>query len=69
MGAGGYAKQQQQRVGRHLAWHQASLGFLVGQQESEVGGGKRRGREGNTDFSSRQKVNCASSQCQPVLGP
>lgn len=51
------------------AWHQASLGFLVGQQESEVGGGKRRGREGNTDFSSRQKVNCASSQCQPVLGP
>lgn len=49
VGAGGNAKQQQR------ALLQASLGSLVGQQESEVRGWKRRGREGNTDFSFKAK--------------
>lgn len=42
-----------------------------GSKSLEVGGGKEGGREGKGILTSvsRQKVNCASSQRQPVLGP
>lgn len=47
----------------------SGLGSEGGKKSLEVGGGKRRGGKGVLTSASRQKVNCASSQHQPVLGP
>lgn len=40
-----------------------------GSKNLEVGGGRGGEGKGIVTSVSRQKVNCASSQCQPVLGP
>lgn len=40
-----------------------------GSKSLEVGGGRGGGGKGMLTSVSRQKVNCASSQCPPVLGP
>lgn len=47
----------------------SGLGSEGGKKSLEVGGGKRRGGKEVLTSASRQKVNCASSQRQPVLPP